>query len=77
MKGAPLSSCYIVSLLCLLFQMCCGVEMRGYPPIYARAKAVLHNYFWLRLRCTAIAWGHAIATPKDGPGGTREGADAP
>jgi hypothetical protein len=49
MNGALLSSCYIVSLLCLLFQVCDGVE--GVPLYLYRARGGAASYIW-REACT-------------------------
>jgi hypothetical protein len=80
MNGALLSSCYIVSLLCLLFQMLwyvwCVWE-RGVPLYLYRARGDAWSYIW-REACTPLPLHVEEAPTHEGVAEQcRQGATAP
>jgi hypothetical protein len=67
MNGALLSSCYIVSLLCLLFQMLwCVFERGGYPSIYTGGRQCSEAILGAYPASTALACFHATTTARRG-----------
>jgi hypothetical protein len=72
MNGALLSSCYVVSLLCLLFQMLWCVGEGVCPSIYTRAMAVYLSIFGMETQDTPTQHG-AMPLLEEGVGERRQG----
>jgi hypothetical protein len=69
------SSCYIVSLVLCLSQVCCGVE--GVPLYLYRARGGARSYIWHEA-CTPSPLHVEEAPPQQGEAGRcQEGSDRP